>query len=65
LAQADYVARNGLGGMMMWGLDLDDFRGNCRCGTMALLKAATSVLVGQPADYTPCDLGDADVFGSP
>lgn len=36
---ATLAAANGLRGVALWSLDLDDWRGTCACGTYPLLKS--------------------------
>ncbi|KPJ07038.1 Acidic mammalian chitinase [Papilio machaon] len=38
--KAEYVAENGLGGIMFWSIDNDDFRGNCHGKPYPLIEAA-------------------------
>lgn len=42
--QAKYVKDNGLGGMMTWTLDLDDFNNICCKGTFPLVRAVNKEL---------------------
>ncbi|CAH0555523.1 unnamed protein product [Brassicogethes aeneus] len=45
----------GLGGGMVWALDLDDFRNKCGCGKHPLLKAMNRELRGMPAgEFDDC-----------
>nr|CAI5856018.1 unnamed protein product [Callosobruchus analis] len=42
--KAKYAMDLGLGGVMAWAPDLDDFRGKCGCGKYPLLKALGTIL---------------------
>lgn len=44
LQQVAYVKSNGLGGVMAWTLDLDDFSNQCCQGTFPLLRAVNKAL---------------------
>jgi len=50
-----YAASNGLGGVMAWSIDTDDFRGKCGRGKYPLLKTVNRVL-------SLSERGQADVF---
>ncbi|XP_013411097.1 chitotriosidase-1 [Lingula anatina] len=46
--KSSYVMRKGLGGVMLWALDLDDFSGNfCKKGRYPLLTTVNKVLDGK------------------
>lgn len=46
------VKQLGLGGGMIWALDLDDFRNRCGCGKHPLLKTLNNELRGTPSDIS-------------
>ncbi|RVE54381.1 hypothetical protein evm_000866 [Chilo suppressalis] len=43
--KAEYVAENGLGGIMFWSIDNDDFRGNCHNKPYPLIEAAKEAYI--------------------
>ncbi|KAK9880775.1 hypothetical protein WA026_013096 [Henosepilachna vigintioctopunctata] len=43
--KAEYVAKNGLGGIMFWAIDNDDFRGNCHGKPYPLIEAGKEALL--------------------
>lgn len=43
--KAQYVAEKGLGGIMFWSIDNDDFRGTCHGKPYPLIEAAKEALV--------------------
>lgn len=44
--KSEYVAKKGLGGIMFWSIDNDDFRGNCHGKAYPLIEAAKEALMG-------------------
>ena len=46
LFQAEYVNEKGLGGIMFWSIDNDDFRGKCHNRPYPLIEAAKEALLG-------------------
>lgn len=46
LMQVNYLKQRGLGGFMIWSLDLDDFSGTCGQGNYPLLTAINQALTG-------------------
>ena len=58
LFQANYVKTHGLGGSMVWAMDLDDFNGACGLGNNPLMSKLKEVLsdpnmVTQPVTVSP------------
>jgi len=51
--KSEYVREHGLGGGMVWALDLDDFRNECGEGAHPLMHAITRVLGPAKGGYTP------------
>ncbi|XP_059612894.1 chitinase-3-like protein 1 isoform X2 [Phlebotomus argentipes] len=54
--KANYVQSHNLGGMMMWSIETDDFKGFCGRGAFPLLKEINSALLGTnfpPVETTP------------
>lgn len=43
--QAEYVNEKGLGGIMFWSIDNDDFRGKCHNRPYPLIEAAKEALL--------------------
>lgn len=57
--KAEYVRAMGLGGSMVWAMDLDDFTGKyCGCGKSPLLTNINHVLRGKKAP-PPCQLEES------
>lgn len=44
--KAEYVVQNGLGGIMFWSIDNDDFRGVCHGRPYPIIEAAKEALLG-------------------
>nr|AZS52293.1 chitinase 6-2 [Plutella xylostella] len=45
--KAEYVAENGLGGIMFWSIDNDDFRGTCHGKPYPLIEAAKEAYISR------------------
>ncbi|XP_045772482.1 mucin-5AC isoform X2 [Maniola jurtina] len=45
--KAEYVAENGLGGIMFWSIDNDDFRGTCHGKPYPLIEAAKEAYISK------------------
>ncbi|XP_037913621.1 probable chitinase 10 [Hermetia illucens] len=56
--KSEYVKAMGLGGAMIWALDLDDFRNLCKCEKYPLLKTINRVLRNYPGPHPMCKLED-------
>lgn len=54
--KSEYVKAMGLGGAMIWALDLDDFRNLCDCEEYPLLKTINRVLRNYPGPGPKCVL---------
>ncbi|XP_076759553.1 chitinase-3-like protein 1 isoform X1 [Xylocopa sonorina] len=61
--KANYVKSMGLGGMMMWSVDTDDFRGNCG-EKYPLLSTINRVLRGNVPSPVPTHPSEPDVPGT-
>ena len=53
--KAEYVRDMGLGGGMVWALDLDDFRGRCSEGSHPLMHTLQKVLANPPSKDEECN----------
>lgn len=56
--KSEYVKAMGLGGAMIWALDLDDFKNVCGCETYPLLKTINRALRNYEKPKTKCKLED-------
>ncbi|XP_067620317.1 probable chitinase 10 [Eurosta solidaginis] len=54
--KSEYVRAMGLGGAMIWALDLDDFKNVCGCESYPLLKTINRVLRNYPGPHPKCVL---------
>ncbi|XP_044249663.1 probable chitinase 10 isoform X2 [Drosophila takahashii] len=54
--KSEYVKAMGLGGAMVWALDLDDFKNYCGCESYPLLKTINRVLRGLGGPHEKCVL---------
>ncbi|XP_017154888.1 probable chitinase 10 [Drosophila miranda] len=52
--KSEYVKAMGLGGAMIWALDLDDFKNDCGCESYPLLKTINRVLRGYGGPHPKC-----------
>ncbi|KMY91489.1 probable chitinase 10 [Drosophila simulans] len=57
--KSEYIKAMGLGGAMIWALDLDDFKNVCECESYPLLKAINRVLRGFGGPQPKCVLEQA------
>ena len=60
--KSEYVREQGLGGGMVWALDLDDFKNRCGEGAHPLMHAMTSVLGPARGAYTPTAKTEETIF---
>ncbi|XP_023290069.1 probable chitinase 10 [Orussus abietinus] len=58
--KAQFIKDLGLGGGMVWALDLDDFKNRCGCESSPLLKTMNRVLRNYP-DGPVCPISDSPV----
>lgn len=54
--KSEFVKAMGLGGAMIWALDLDDFRNVCDCEEYPLLRTINRVLRNYPGPHPRCQL---------
>lgn len=54
--KSEFVRAMGLGGAMIWALDLDDFRNVCNCEEYPLLRTINRVLRNYPGQAAKCRL---------
>ena len=55
--KSEYIRHMGLGGGMIWALDLDDFRNRCGCEAHPLLRTINRVLRQEPEVGADCQVG--------
>ncbi|KAF2898205.1 hypothetical protein ILUMI_07967 [Ignelater luminosus] len=55
--KSEYIKNMGLGGGMIWALDLDDFKNLCGCENYPLLRTINRVLRGYAKPAPKCQLG--------
>lgn len=58
--KSEYVKAMGLGGAMIWALDLDDFKNVCNCESYPLLKAINRILRNYSTPQPNCLLEKRD-----
>lgn len=61
--KSELVIEKGLGGAMIWALDLDDFTNRCGCEPYPLLKTINRVLRGYPGPGPNCSLNSSERSG--
>lgn len=55
--KSELVKTMGIGGAMIWALDLDDFHGRCGCERYPLLRTINRVLRNYPVPDPNCNFG--------
>ncbi|EDW76228.2 uncharacterized protein Dwil_GK14769 [Drosophila willistoni] len=63
--KSEYVKAMGLGGAMIWALDLDDFKNDCGCESYPLLKTINRVLRGYGGPHPKCVLEPSEKTMNP
>ncbi|XP_017081494.2 probable chitinase 10, partial [Drosophila eugracilis] len=69
LHKSEYIKAMGLGGAMIWAIDLDDFKNYCECESYPILKTINRVLRGFGGPHPKCTLevrqDTSSAFGNP
>ncbi|KAJ8878485.1 hypothetical protein PR048_019063, partial [Dryococelus australis] len=63
--KSEYIRAMGLGGGMIWALDLDDFQNKCSCEEYPLLRTINRVLRGYPGQGPNCDIAADTLMQEP